>query len=646
MGYPLRLTGLFTFLESLFALVLGRDESRGYHLRELLEFFKSPYLANTHALEAKLREHGAPFITREKLFDLVKGLSDAPELLAYVERLFEEVVTPLEEAQTPADLARALRRVFHFIKPRETFGVFEREFLAAILETVLPVLENSLFSNVRMERRGLFRFFEDLVTSVQVPFEGEPLCGLQVMGLLETRLLSFDEVFFLDVNEGVLPDVEEVNPLLPQGVRQALGLPDRQRDEAILRYHFERLLNTAKKVHLFWQFQTTKSGEAGLEGKKIRSRYVEKLIWEIEKREGKLFSESREAHRLKNSSLEIQPQGLFRPEALRKDESLKETIKSKLLKISPSLLEIYLDCPLKFFYAKVLELSSPQVPAELEHTQLGTAVHEALEEFFREITGNSFPATVRRDELHFERLFELFEEKLEEKDFYRILSPEKKFLLLKGAEFRLKKYLENHPEETEILDLEKPYYLPFEVPGVGKCELSGKMDRIDRRNGVYIVLDYKTGKVEDIKATKALELDVSSWLSEKRFDDQALQEILERLPDVQLPFYVYLFVRAAQSAKEKVAPSGAPTVRDSAFGMERTTAAYIKLREKGEEIYFMKPEALEKKSESYTKWFNEKFPELIRYLIMHIIEAPYWYPAINDSACEYCEYWKMCRYGV
>ncbi len=647
MGYPLRFTGLFTFLESLFALVLGKDEGRGYHLRELLEFLKSPYLAGTYDLEKRLREYGAPFITKEKLFDLVKGLSDEKmrcgdrqnlqfclSLLDRVKHLFEEMITPLEEAQTPADLSRALRRIFRFIRPRETFGVFEREFLTAILETVLPVLENSLFSRVWMERRGLFRLFEELVTSVQVPFEGEPLCGLQVMGLLETRLLSFDEVFFLDVNEGVLPDVEEVNPLLPQEVRQALGLPDRQRDESILRYHFERLLHTAKKVHLFWQFQTTKAGEAGFEGKKIRSRYVEKLIWEIEKREGKLFSESREAHRLKSSSLEILPEGLSRPEPLRKDESLKEMIKSKLSEISPSLLEIYLDCPLKFFYSKVLALSSPQVPDELDHTQLGIAVHEALEEFFRKTTGNSFPATVRQAALNFERLFELFKEKLEKKEFYRILSPEKKFLLLKGAEFRLKQYLENHPKETCIVALEESYSLPFEVPGIRKLELFGKMDRIDRRNDVYVVLDYKTGKVEDVKATKALELDVSPWLSEKRLDDEALREILDRLPDVQLPFYVYLFVRAAQSVTN-------PPVEWS-----KTTAAYIKLREKGQEVYFIKPSVLEKEAEPYAKWFEEKFPELIKYLIMHIIESPYWYPAINDSACGYCDYWKMCRYGV
>lgn len=636
MGYPLKLTGLFTFLESLFSLVLRRREARGYRLRDLLEFLKSPYLGDTHALEAKLGEFGAPFITKEKLFELAKDLSKkSPELPAYLRRLFEEIVRPLEEAETSADLSRALRKIFRFLKPEKNFGVFEKEFLATVLETVLPVLENSLFSRVPMERRGLFRFFEELISSVRIPFEGEPLGGLQVMGLLETRLLSFDEVFFLDVNEGVLPDVEEVNPLVPHGVRAALGLPDRKKDEAILRYHFERLLQAARKVHLFWQFQTTRSGEAGFEGKKIRSRYVEKLIWEIEKREGKLFSESREAHRLEKSSLEILPEGLSRPEPLKKDENIKEIIKGKLQKISPSLLELYLECPLKFFYTRVLELTLPQVPEELDHGQLGEAAHKALKRFFEEAAGSGLPATVRREDLWFERLFELFREALEEQEFYRILSPERKFLLLKGAEFRLRKYLENHPKETTIVSLEKPYSLPFEVPGLGELKLTGIIDRIDFRGGLYIVLDYKTGWIEDLKGEKVLELDVSSWLSEKRFDDEALREILDHLPDVQLPFYVYLFVNNHLKTKDE----------DETL-WERTTAAYVKLREKGEEIYLLKPDKLGKYASLYAEWFKVKFPDLVKYLITHIIEAPYWYPAINESACGYCDYWKMCRYEV
>ena len=627
MGYPLRLTGLFTFLESLISLILRQDKERGYRLSDLLEFLKSPYLKVKRDLEARLREFGAPFITRERLLELVK---EDPKLSAYLKDLFEEVVGPLEEARTPRELSQALRRVFGFLKPEKNFGAFEQGFLSAMLETVLPGLETSLFSRERMERRGLFRLLEEMISSVRVPFEGEPLCGLQVMGLLETRLLSFEEVFFLDLNEGVLPDVEEVNPLVPHEVRMALGLPDRERDEAILRYHFERLLGTAKKAHLLWQFQTTRSGEAGLEGKKIRSRYVEKLIWKIEKQEGKPFSESKEAHRLEKSFLEILPEGLSRPEPLRKDENFKEAIKECLAKVSPSLLEHYLKCPLSFFYARVLRLRAPGVPEEMDHAQLGEAVHRALHEFFEDAAGPNLPAEVRKEDLKFRKLSKFFKKALKEQDFYRHLSEERKFFLLEGAEFRLRKYLENHPEETTIFALEKTYTLPFTVRDLGEIELTGRIDRVDQRGDVYLVLDYKTGWIKDLKAKKVLGLNASSWLEEERFDDEALREILELLPDLQLPFYAYLFVKDRLNQGESEAL------------WEKVTAAYVELYKKGEEKYLFAPKEIGASSAS---WLRDKFPELLTYLITHILKAPYWYPAPDESACKYCDYSKMCRYG-
>ncbi|MBW1975984.1 MAG: PD-(D/E)XK nuclease family protein [Deltaproteobacteria bacterium] len=641
MGYPLKLTGLFAFLKSLFALVLSRDEEKGYHLEELLEFLKSPYLENTHSLEIKLREYGAPFVTLEDILNLM-----GPDLNKFVKNLFDKIVLPFDKVQTPADLSRNLRKVFNFIEAHKSVDVLEIEFLAAILEKVLPVLEGSLFSDVSMGKRGLFRFFESMVSSVRVPFEGEPLQGLQIMGLLEARLLSFDKLFFLDVNEGVLPDVEEVNPLIPHGVRPALGLPDRQKDEEILRYHFERLIQSAKEVHLFWQFQTTGSGsgKAGFNEKKTRSRYVEKIIWDIEKREEKFFSESREAHRLRKSTLDLQPQGLLRPKFLHKDDRFRGIIKRKIGKISPSLLATYLECPLKFFYSKVLGLSSPQLPEEIEHTQLGIAVHGALEKFFRKTVKNRFPAIVRRKNLKFEKLFGLFKTVLEKQDFYRLLSPEKRFLMLKGAEYRLRKYLENHPEETEILGLEKDYGMSFEVDG-SIFELFGRIDRIDRRGGCYVVLDYKTGYVNGIRTTKFLDLDVSPWLSKKKFDRETLEEIVERLPDLQLPFYVYLFAKNPHSANLVSEEKGEELLK-------KTTAAYVKLREKGEEVYLIKPEELlpgrqsAERVEKYSTWMDEKFPELLKYLVLHIMEAPEWYPAVKENICRYCEYQKICRYAV
>ncbi len=619
MGYPLHLTGIYVFLDTIFNLVLNKDERRGYRFEEVLEFLRSPYLKELSHVEKAVISYGAPYLKKEDLLEL-SGI-ERP----YLERLFTQVIEPLERSETPQDIAKVLTDIFLFLQLEEdSLNQFEKEFLVTILETIIPVLEGSFFAKVSMQRQGLFGFVRELISSVRVPFEGEPLVGLQVMGLLETRLLSFEEIFFLDTNEGIIPAVEEVNPLLPQEVREALGLPEREREEAIIRYHFERLLYTAKRVHLFYQFQTVKSGEAGLEGKKVRSRYVEKLIWEIEKKEKKLFHETSKADYFKASELEILPDGLSRPEPLPKDERSKFILLEKLKTFSPTVLNLYLECPLAFFYERVLELNPPKRPQEFESHELGIAVHEALEKFYREATQNSLPKLVKKSTLSDKRLVQLFLEEFSKKPTFKNLSPEKRFILEKTASFRLKTYLENQPTETIIFDLEEEYHLPFKVEKIGSFTLKGKIDRIDQRDGTYIVIDYKTGYVKRPSYEKLLSLVVPDTL-----DLEGLKYVFENLRDIQLPLYVYLF-----SKSQGIDPSD-------------INAAFVILREKGEEEYLFNMKNLRKnKLDILNRWFEEVFPKLLTYLIHHIFEAPYWYPAINEDRCHYCEYKMMCRYSV
>ncbi|MCX7822734.1 MAG: PD-(D/E)XK nuclease family protein [Syntrophobacterales bacterium] len=623
LGYPLKLTGLFSFLQTLLSLVLEKSEGRGFRVQTLLEFLKNPYLEGTNTLEHIIEEYGAPFITEEKILEL------AGDSLVNWESISNELIKPLERVETPKELSQSILDIFRFLEPEKNFGDFEREFLIAIIEAILLVLRDSLFSEERMGKQGLFRLFGELISNVRVPFEGEPLVGLQIMGLLETRLLSFEEVFFLDINEGVLPDVEEVNPLVPQGIRRILGLPDRQRHETILWYHFERLVRNAKRVYLLWQFQTTESGEKGLEGKKTRSRYVERLMWEIEKRERKLFLQSKESYRLKRSSLELYPEVFSPPEFIKKTNWASERIEKKLKKISPSLLESYLECPLKFFYNHGLELSLPEDPIEVDLAQLGEATHRALEIFYGE-TGK-LGEVISKEELSFERLLKLFEEEVEKRNFYRFLSPERRFFLQKGAEFRLRRFYENQPKNITIVSLEKEYSSRLRILDLEEVIITGVIDRVDRRNGYYIILDYKTGFIKPPKGKRFLELDPSSWLLEERYDDNTLREIIRYLGSLQLPLYVYLFYH-------NMCP-------DRGDLLKKTTAAYIELRKEGREIYLIKPDELKEIADDYANWFRNKFPELIKYLVLHIVKAPYWYPAIEDFTCSNCKFNRMCHYS-
>ena len=631
MGYPLKLTGFYVFIVSLFNLVQKKHPELGYRTENLLEFLKTPYLLNMHQLEQKILEYGKPYINKENSLELqLKPDSEALDnKLKYV---FEQIIEPVEKAETPEEVASALREIFGTLREQESISVYEKEFLKVFLDNVLPALEDSLFAKEPMEKRGLFSLVEQIMSSMRVPFEGEPLCGLQIMGPLETRLLSFDEVFLLDVNEGVVPGIEEVNPLVPHQIRTALGLPDREREELITRYHFERLIYSAKKVHIFWQFQTIKRGEAGFEGKKIKSRYVEKLLWEEEKKQGAPLDKILDRINFGRSRVEFIPEGLITTDHLKKNQLHKKRVLEMLKNkpVSPTLLQEYTKCPLRFFYQKILNLDRVDIKGEIAHDQLGTAVHDALEKYFRKLTGNRFPKVINKTDLNIDELFEIFKTSVEAQEFYKNLSQERRFILLETARFRLEKFLEHHTEETKIVALEKAFSKFFQVSDKLSVKLYGKADRIDMRTDVYVILDYKTGTFSPPGKNKLLNYERLAQLDFQKYDEESLLMIVDHISDLQLPFYVYLFCESSDTETEI---------------WDRITAAYVDLSKTGEEKFLIRVEEVTKYGNELEEFFSRITPLLIKYLTLHMLESPYWYPTTDERACYYCNYTMVCRFA-
>ncbi len=633
MGYPLKFTGLVSFLNTLFDLVLRFHPERGFKTSDFLELLKSPYLKPIPWLIKELTDYGGTFVKKEKIFELSGNEKE------YINNLFENLIDPVISAQTPRELASALKGVFKVLKLRHPTSPLEKEAIATLIEKVIYPVTSFFFADEKMEKRALFNLFREMFNRITVPFEGDPLEGIQVMGLLETRLLSFEKVFVIDVNEGVLPSVEEINPLLPQKVRLLLGLPNREREEAIIRYHFERLIYSATEVHLFWQYCTTASSETGLENKKIRSRYVEKLIWNMENSEKKIFEKSSYKDKLKKSNISLNPIALKRDAFIKKDENMKEKIIEKLNPIAPTLLETYLTCPLQFFYAKVLEIEGVQKKTEVAHDELGSAVHEALEEYFQELTNlrngiNLEGISVMKKDLNFNRLWEIFEDKLKRKKFYQIISPERKFLLEETAKFRLKKYLEErHPVETKVVALEKAIVKNFEIPQFGNFKLYGRLDRVDLRENrsyeFYLILDYKTGYVDRINK-KFLELSKEKVIT-LSLDDRSLKEVNLKLKHFQLLFYIYLW---GKFLREDFKVD---------WSWEQISAGYVKLYREGEEEYI---KIYSQENTPYKKWFEEDFPVLLEFIIRHILDAPYWYPTEDKKICRFCSYSLICRHSI
>jgi len=658
LGYPLERTALSSLLEQLMRLQEGENEEGAYYHQDYLTLIRHPYLRRLptpsgkegrivlHFLEEKIRRHGKPFSRQGELVEVLamsedperderflatEGL-DLSEAQQFVRELHQQLLQPWEDLGTPRSLAAALRGLVRFlfspfVGRAEDGGdhPLDNEFIFTLEDSVIPSLEDALFADHPMEARLLFSLLREVLHMARTPFEGHPLVGLQVLGLLETRLLSFDQVIVIDVNEDIVPAHEEVNPLLPEPLKGALGLAGREREEAIVRYHFERLISCAREVHLFWQ-ASTMPASSGLEGKKVRSRFIEGLLWQEEKERGTLLEDA-----VVTAPLRISGESLRREGGLAKKGSDHQQVKgflsqwSRTQGFSASFLNAYLLCPLKFYYHYILGLRpTASVPEEVDSAALGEIIHQALEDYFARYRKRTYRKTADNDP---ERLISFFQERFRGSAMYRCLAPAKRFFLEYVAAYRLRSYLSQMPENTFIEALEEEYRLQLPV-GADEFTFYGKVDRIDRRDGRRIILDYKTGRVEAF-AKGHFERRILPFAMPDDVDYEGLKAVKGALKDLQLPLYVLLAAGGGDAAV-----------------LGSTLSAYVELGKGGEERYFIPPERMDGLRTATIAWFSGGFPALLAYLIDHMVEAPLFYPATDADACRFCEYEGVCRFSL
>jgi ATP-dependent helicase/nuclease subunit B len=656
LGYPLERTALSSLLEQLMRLQEGTDEGGAYYHQDYLTLIRHPYLRRLptpsgkegriclHFLEEKIRRYGKPFLTQEELLEvlvmsedeerdrrfLATEALDFPEVRGFVCELHRQLLEPWKAVETARGLAAAIRGLVRFL-----FAPFvgtehslydhplDNEFIYTLEGSVIPSLEDALFAEHPMGPRLLFSLLREVIHMARTPFEGHPLVGLQVLGLLETRLLSFDTVIVVDVNEDIIPAYEEVNPLLPEPLKGALGLKGREREEAIVRYHFERLISGATEAHLLWQ-ASTMPGSGGLEGKRVRSRFIEGFLWEEEKKRGCLLEDA-----VAKAPLRISGRSLLRQGGLEKRGRDHQQVKAFLLErslrygLSASLLNTYLLCPLKFYYQYLLGLKPAVAVAEdVDSAALGEIIHQSLEAYFAPYRKRHYRKAADTDA---ERLISTFQKRFTGSPMYRCLAPEKKFFLEYVAAYRLKAYLSQMPETTFIEALEQEFRLQLAL-GFGQLTFYGKVDRIDKREGHRIILDYKTGRVEAF-GKGDFERCILPFAIPKELGYAGLKAVKDAIKDLQLPLYCLLVA------------AGHAEVLGSIL------AAYVELGKGGMESYFIPLDRIDRLGAAALAWFSDSFPAVLAFLINHMIEAPCFFPATDEDACRFCDYEAVCRFS-
>ena len=580
LGYPLERTPVYGFLNNLMELVAGSFKGK-FPTKAYVRFILHPYTKNirfekrsdltrivVHSIEEYFAERSArQFLDLQELENnrelsgfILRALEgmDAPpgadQLPTHLNKINHNKIPKLVAFDSLGEFARNGIGVLSYISDTSTANLhpFFRPYAQQLIE-VLDGVSRSLLAGKRFETTaGYFAFFHQYVAAQSVPFPGTPLHGLQVLGLLETRNLKFDTVYLLDANDDILPPKPGDDLLLPQPIRKILGLETNQDREQLAEYYFNLVVGGAKETHVFYT-----ETEAG--GKE-KSRFVQKLIWNRERRAGRVL-----AAELENVAKYSVSLVSTLPVAIPKTEKMVEFLRGQTF--SASQLDTYLVCPIRFYYQNVLRLRERREASdELDDRDIGSLVHRILAEFFKPVLNRGLTPA----DLVEARLDETIERCFREEYGEELIGPAHFFQ--KQVSLQLKKFMARYQlplvQHHEVVVNGMEVSMQAELGGV---IFTGRIDRMETRDGKTHIIDYKTGLNDSrvrIRLEKLNPEDRATWR--------------KAIGSFQLPVYMLLAGRSEGKKLEEILPLylflGNPDVGErTELGMENENQSAVEV---------------------------------------------------------------------
>jgi ATP-dependent helicase/nuclease subunit B len=509
MGYPVRFTIAFQFFSILIRvyenaerfLSVNDRKSKGFYYADLLKFLKHPwfrYFVNVDPVVLSIKQSNRSFYNPSQLADLVKEQPENARDL--FEKIFGEAhPTPAMILENIGALITALKMVFSekdIHNEDEGTINFDLEYLYQFSKINNRLKDLMAKYQSVQQVKTLKKLFDYILRMTNIPFEGEPLQGLQVMGMLETRTLDFNKLILLSVNEGTLPSASYGNSFIPYDIQREFGLPVIHEKNAVFAYHFYRLLQRAGEVHLVYNTESDALGGGE------PSRFIHQLIHELPKYDP--------LNTIEQVSLGFSlPEFNTAPEIVIEKDS---PVYDKLLKkansgLSPTSINRYKSCPLKFYFSEIAEIQAPdEVEETLEMQSIGSIVHEALDVLYKPflnaaITDENIEQMKQDAGLAMAAAFEkyysggdisygrnrLISEVI--KNFItNFLDTERAFL----------ETITRQNKHLTILNLEEVFKASITLDNTDKnvVNLKGFIDRVDRIDDMVRIIDYKTGRVE------------------------------------------------------------------------------------------------------------------------------------------------------
>lgn len=495
MGFPLSQTPVYSFLIALLELhTHGFNFKSGrYTFQSVVTLLKHPYTRQLTG-QAELLEKE---LTRNNRFYPLPGELGKDEFLT---RLF----TPLSGnlnlcirlSETLQQVAGIYQANTSGTEDTDAFNQLYRESLFKAYTTINRFRTLIEEDELTVQSETFRRLLVKVLSATNIPFHGEPAIGMQVMGVLETRNLDFRHLVLLSVNEGQLPKSGGDSSFIPYNLRKAFGMTTIEHKIAVYAYYFYRLLQRAERITLI--YNTSSDGLNRGEWSRFMLQFL--IEW---------------PHPITRQFLEAgqSPQGTSpitvekTPDVMRRMQSLFDVRANPKAKFSPSALNYYLDCPLKFYYRYVAGLSAPdEVSAEIDSATFGSIFHYAAEHIYKDLTthgkviNKEALETLLRNEVKlqdyvdtaFKKLF--FNVPQNEKPEYNgvqlinsaVIARYLKQLLQNDLRYAPFTFIASEMEVDEPIDIQTP-------KGVIKSRIGGIIDRMDSKDGTLRIVDYKTG---------------------------------------------------------------------------------------------------------------------------------------------------------
>ncbi|MDR1527087.1 MAG: PD-(D/E)XK nuclease family protein [Dysgonamonadaceae bacterium] len=533
LGYPLLQTPVFSLAELLIRLQNSyRENNSGFYYKDVLAILRHSYVIDA------CREN-----TKEIIDNIVNNN------MIYIDcHLFEnnpflkKIFVPFSSY---GELTNYLIDIFTSIASVPSSGdeqiALRKEYIYYMTKSLNRLKKSIEEINLEIGKSVFLSLIRDIFRNLKIPFMGEPVKGLQIMNIQETRALDFENLILLSVNEGRLPHETNKASYIPYNLRKGYGLPCREDSEAISAYNFYRLIQRAKHLRLLYSSKTDENRTGEM------SRYLYQLKFETK-------LNIKEYPVTFNISFGETPKITVEKDETVQQILMKYTGDNPQKTLSPSALSKYIACPLKFYFSSILKLESDEsVVEELQLNQLGNIIHNVMEKLYSNLINKKVSEKDIEDictntemiesliDTHFAQVFY-------KKDSLPANFNENGKLLVTRDVIRkyVKKILEYDKNNSgfTFLGLEEKIKIKFSIGNL-TVGLEGTIDRIDKQNNTLRIIDYKTGAGRG---------------ADKRMKFNSVESLFDSNPEVLnkeafQTFMYALMYRKSKNPPEKIVPA-------------------------------------------------------------------------------------------